>query len=86
MLAPPHRFRLYKGELPHMPWVVKMDDDTNLPVKDENGEYIATKTAGLPGTQADIIRAVQSQNVFMVHVSDAIDMINISHNPDGKSR
>jgi hypothetical protein len=25
---------------------------------------------------------VQSQNVFMVHVVDAIEMINISHNPD----
>lgn len=75
----------YKGKLPHSPWVLKMDDNTNLPVKDKNGEYIATKTAGFPGTQADIIRAVQSQNVFMLHVVDAIDMINISHNPDGKA-
>jgi hypothetical protein len=75
----------YKGKLPHSPWVLKMDDNTNLPVKDENGQYIATKTAGFPGTQADIIRAVQSQNVFMVHVVDAIEMINISHNPDGKA-
>ncbi|MDY9925727.1 DUF362 domain-containing protein [Methanosarcina sp.] len=75
----------YKGELPHMPWVTKMDDDTNLPLKDENGEYITTKTAGMPGTQADIIRAVQNQNVFMVHVSDGIDMVNICHNPDGRA-
>ncbi|AKB80206.1 hypothetical protein MSHOH_3723 [Methanosarcina horonobensis HB-1 = JCM 15518] len=75
----------YKGELPHMPWIVKMDDKTNLPVKDENGEYITTKTAGMPGTQADVIRAVQNQNVFMVHVSDGIDMINICHNPDGRA-
>lgn len=74
-----------KGELPHMPWVVRMDDDTNLPVKDEKGEYIATKTAGMPGTQADVIRAVQDQNIFMVHISDGIDMINISHNPDGRA-
>jgi len=71
-----------KGRLPHMPWVVEMDDDTNLPVKNNNGEYIATKTAGMPGTQADAIRAVQNRNVFMVHVVDAIDMINISHYPD----
>jgi hypothetical protein len=48
--------------------------------EDENGEYIVTKTAGMPGTQADIIRAVQSQNVLIIHVSDGIDMINISHN------
>ena len=54
-------------------------------MNDKNGEYIAIKTAGFPGTQADIIRAVQSQNVFMLHVVDAIEMINISHNPDGKA-
>jgi hypothetical protein len=82
---PPTSIPTYKGKLPHSPWILKMDDDTNLPVKNENGEYIATKTAGFPGTQADIIRAVQSQNVFMVHVVDAIDMINLSHNPDGKA-
>jgi hypothetical protein len=75
----------YKGELPHMPWIVKMDDDTNLPVRNEKGEYITTKTAGMPGTQADVIRAVQNKNVFMVHVSDGIDMINICHNPDGRA-
>lgn len=59
-------------------WVVKMDDDTNLPVRDEKGEYITTKTAGMPGTQVDVIRAVQAQNIFMVHVIDGIDMININ--------
>jgi hypothetical protein len=72
-----------KGKLPHSPWVLRMDDDTGLPVKDKNGEYIATKTAGFSGTQSDIIRAVQSQNIFMVHVVDAIEAMNISHNPDG---
>ncbi len=72
-----------KAELPHMPWVVKLDDETDLPVKDESGAYIATKTAGMKGTQADAIRAVQAQNVYMVHVVDGIDMININHNPEG---
>ena len=70
-----------KGQLPHMPWIVEVDDDTNLPVKDKNGEYIASRTAGMSGTQADVIRAVQSRNVFMIHVVDAIDMINICHDP-----
>ncbi len=74
---------MQKGKLPHSPWVLKINEDTNLPVKDEKGEYIATKTAGFSGTQSDVIRAVQSQNVFMVHVVDAIDVINISHDPDG---
>jgi len=68
-----------------MPWVLKMDAATNLPVKDGKGEYIATKTAGMPGTQADAIRAVQGQNVFLVHVVDALEMINHSHNPDGNA-
>lgn len=69
----------YKGRLPHMTWVPKIDAATNLPLKDEKGEYILTKTAGMPGTQADVIRAVQGQKVFMLHVVDAIEMINISH-------
>jgi hypothetical protein len=73
----------YKGKLPHMPWIVEMDNATNLPVKDKNGAYALTKTKGMPGTQADVIRAVQSQQVFMVHVSDSIDMINLNHNPEG---
>jgi len=75
----------YKGKIPHSPWILEMDDKTNLPVKGENGQYIARKTAGFSGTQSDIIRAVQSQNVFMLHVVDAIEMINISHNPDGNA-
>lgn len=83
--CPSKALPLYKATLPHMPWVLKMDAATNLPVKDEKGEYIATKTAGMPGTQADAIRAVQGQNVFMVHVVDALEMINHSHNPDGKA-
>jgi len=73
----------FKGKLPHMPWVVEVDDDTNLPVKDENGNYVVTKTAGMPGTQADVIKAVQDQGVFMVHISDSINMINLNHNPEG---
>ncbi|AKJ39284.1 DUF362 domain-containing protein [Methanosarcina barkeri] len=83
--ACPSRFPSFKGGLPHMPWVVKMDDDTNLPVRDEKGEYITTKTAGMPGTQVDVIRAVQAQNIFMVHVIDGIDMININHEGNGTS-
>jgi hypothetical protein len=81
--CPPTASPTLKGKLPHSPWVLKMDDYTGLPVKDENGKYIVTKTAGFPGTQSDIIRAVQSQGILMLHVVDAIDMINISHNPDG---
>ena len=83
--CPSKALPLYKATLPHVPWVLKMDAATNLPVKDEKGEYIATKTAGMPGTQADAVRAVQGQKVFMVHVFDSLEMINHSHNPDGNA-
>lgn len=74
-----------KAKLPHSPWVLQMDEQTCLPVKDEKGNYIATKTAGFSGTQSDIIRAVQSQNVFLLHVTDAIQVLNISHDPGVKA-
>lgn len=73
----------FKGKLPHMPWVVEIDEDTNLPKRDKNGAYLTKKTAGMPGTQADVIQAVQGQGVFMLHVSDSINMINLNHNPEG---
>ena len=73
-----------RTKLPHSPWVFTIDEDTHMPIRDQNGEYIITRTAGMPGTQSDVIKAVQSQNVFMIHVTDSINMINISHNADGK--
>lgn len=74
-----------KGKLPHSPWVLEMDPDTHLPVIDKNGNYTAVKTAGFSGTQSDVIKAVQNQNVFLLHVTDSINMINISHDPDERS-
>lgn len=73
----------FKGKLPHTPWVVEIDEATNLPLKDEKGKYVAKKTAGMPGTQSDVIKAVQNQGVFMLHISDSIHMINLNHNPEG---
>ena len=68
-----------KTELPHQVWVPKADENTGLPLKDENGNYIVTKTAGIAGTQADVIKAVMNQGIFMLHVVDAIQMVNIDH-------
>lgn len=68
-----------KTELPHQVWVPKMDEKTGLPIKDENGKYIATKTAGMSGTQVDVIKAVINQGVFMLHIVDGIQMVNIDH-------
>lgn len=80
---PPGEMPSFKGKLPHMPWIVEVNDETNLPLQNADGTYIATKTAGMPGTQADVIRAVQAQNIFIMHVTDAIDIINLNHNPEG---
>ncbi len=67
-----------KAKLPYSPWVIQMDDKTCLPVRGENGKLIITKTKGLSGTQTDIISAVQNQDVFMLHVTDAINVLNMS--------
>jgi hypothetical protein len=76
---PPTANPTYKGKIPHSPWMMQVDEKTALPLRDEHGVYIADRTTGFSGTESDIIRAVQSQKVFMVHVVDAINIINISH-------
>ncbi len=73
-----------KTEIPHSVWVPEMDDETGLPVRDGNGEYILTKTAGMSGTQADVIKATTNQGVFMLHVVDAIEPTNVDHTGGGR--
>ncbi len=68
-----------KSEIPHSVWFAKVDDKTGLPVRDEKGQYVVTKTAGLSGTMVDIVKAVQNQGVFSIHVVDAIEAVNIRH-------
>jgi len=68
-----------KTELPHQVWVPELDEETNLPLRDEKGEYIVNKTAGMPGTMVDVIKATLNQGVFMVHIVDAIEAINVDH-------
>ncbi len=68
-----------KTELPHQVWVPRVDEATGLPAKDRDGNYIVTRTAGMSGTQADVIRAVMDQGIFMLHVVDAIQAVNIDH-------
>jgi uncharacterized protein (DUF362 family) len=68
-----------KSEIPHEVWFGEVDDETGLPLRDEKGNYRATKTAGLNGTMVDIVKAVQNQGVFWVHVVDAIEPVNIRH-------
>ncbi len=68
-----------KSEIPHSVWFAEVDDETGLPLRDEKGEYRAIKTGGLNGTMVDIVKAVQNQGVFSVHIVDAIEAVNIRH-------
>jgi uncharacterized protein (DUF362 family) len=68
-----------KSEIPHSVWFAEVDDETGLPLRDEKGQYIVTKTAGLSGTMVDIVKAVQNQGVFSIHVVDAVEAVNIRH-------
>lgn len=68
-----------KTEIPHQVWVPKIDDSSGLPLRDDSGRYITTKTAGMAGTQADVIAATMNQGVFMLHVVDAIQIVNLDH-------
>jgi len=80
-------FKEYPGmktEIPHAVWIAKTDDETGFPIRDENGKYIVTKTAGMSGTQADVIRATENQGVLILHVVDAIEAINIDHTGSGR--
>jgi len=79
-------FTLYPGmktEIPHAVWVPEQDKDSGYPKIDAYGKYIVRKTDGIAGTQADIIRAVQGQNVYMLHIVDGIEFTNISHQGGG---
>ncbi len=68
-----------KGGIPHEVWVPELDFETGLPKRDKNGNYIVNKTGGITATMIDIIQAVSNQNIFMVHVVDGIEAINMDH-------
>jgi len=68
-----------KGGLPHDVWVMEMNQETCLPILDQSGNPILKKTGGLTGTMVDIVKAVQNQDIFMVHVVDAIEATNLDH-------
>ena len=72
-----------KTEIPHQVWFPSMDEKRGLPLRGNDGEYTVTKTGGISGTQADIISAVLNQDVFMLHIADAIQAVNVSHLGDG---
>lgn len=68
-----------KGGIPHQVWVPEMNASTGLPVRDGDGQYRLTHTGGINATMVDIIKAVSSQNVFMLHIVDGIETTNQDH-------
>lgn len=73
-----------KAGLPHEVWRPTIDDATGLPARDENGEYIVTKTTGLKGTIMDVVKATEAQDVMMIHVVSAIQPMGwVEKDPEG---
>lgn len=68
-----------KGMIPHQVWVPEIDPHTCIPKKDESGDYIVRKTGGLTGTMLDIIRALLSLDIFVMHIVDGIQTVNRDH-------
>jgi hypothetical protein len=68
-----------KGRIPHEIWVPDMDHRTGLPKRDAAGNYIVEKTGGINATMIDVIKATSRQDIFMIHIVDAIEAINVDH-------
>jgi len=68
-----------KGGIPHEVWVPEIDLETGLPKKDTAGNYIVNKTGGITATMIDIIKAVSNQGIFMIHIVDGVEAINLDH-------
>lgn len=61
-----------------------MDLKTGIPMRDMAGNYVVKKTGGLTATMIDIIKAVSNQDIFMLHIVDAIEAINLNHSGPGR--
>ncbi len=68
-----------KGSIPHEVWVPEIDYETNIPRRDTSGNYIVNKSGGITATMIDIIKAVNSQDIFTIHIVDGIEAINLDH-------
>jgi hypothetical protein len=68
-----------KTGIPHIVWVPELDQKSGLPRKDAAGNARVAKTGGITATMLDIIQAVKAQSIFMIHVVDAIEGINLDH-------
>ncbi len=68
-----------KAGIPHQVWVPEIDLKSCFPKRDSEGNIAVKKTGGITATMIDIIKAVNSQDIFTIHVVDGIEMINIDH-------
>jgi hypothetical protein len=68
-----------KARLPHNVWVGESDEKTGMPLRDADGNYKVRRTGGMEATMADVIEAVQEQDIMMVHVVDGVESTNVSH-------
>lgn len=68
-----------KSRIPHQVWMPEATDEMGLAERDESGRYRVRRTAGLPGTMADVIQAVAAQGVLMLSIVDAVETANVSH-------
>jgi hypothetical protein len=68
-----------KGAIPHSVWVPETDPLTGEPKIDTAGKHVVKKTGGILATMVDIIKAVSSQGIYMLHIVDAIETINLDH-------
>ncbi len=73
-----------KGGIPHQVWVPEMGLKTGTPKRDDTGSYVVKKTGGLTATMIDVIKAASSQDIFMLHVVDAIQPVNLNHSGSGR--
>ena len=75
-----------KTEIPHTVWVPEFDKKTGLPLKDQKGGYKLKKTGGIAASQVDIIKATLSEGVYILHIVDAIQPVNINHTGDPSAK
>ena len=68
-----------KAGIPHEVWVPDIDMQTGLPKRDSDGKYVTDKCGGITATMIDIVRATMNQGIFMIHVVDGIEAINVDH-------
>jgi hypothetical protein len=69
--------------IPHQIWHPEMDFETGVPLRDAEGNYIVIRTGGICATMVDVIKAVSSRDVFMIHVVDSIEATNLEHATTG---